>query len=631
MVTVLNALTPLDWFKLGSALLLFIGPGLALISWTPVRRTYDVTQTLIVALCLSIAAWAVLLAWLQMAGLQLNSAMVLLVLAGGWAIALARYRGEDFLARPLARAWGNANRILLWSVVLASMLLSLWAIQGIAVGSNLDSYHHTLIAQMIIERGGLPTSYEPYVPLATFSYHFGFHAFVGALGMLTGIRAVSLMPIVGQLLIGGTALGIAFLVEVLFEDQRVAVAAAALTGLVAPVPAAFGSYGRYPQLAGLMLLAVLIAIAYYWSMRSCDIALSPIPVVLGAGLVLTHYRVTIMAACGVALFVPFGLASTSAVGKSARDWLAIGSRAAVVAIAAFLLTLPWIWHVISSRGIGYPLNFAGASTDAASFFDLNRLGPWVLDHPYTTPLLALTLCGIITALWRHERRVILLAAWSAALLLLSMPRLLGQYLDPVTVTMSLFVQGSIVCGWLVVEAAASLRRVSCVLGWAVWCVLALACADGLSQNASALQPAAMFVAKDDLDAVSWIRTNTPESAVFAINLFHFEFNDRAVAGSDAGGWLPLLARRQTISLPLSSSIERAASSDVLDNTVTLERLHGRLTTPEGLAALERLGATYVYIGVRGGPIVAAELLASPAFRLEFQSGTAYVFRIVGAP
>src|SRR5207244_2056889 len=106
---------------------------------------------------------------------------------------------------------------------------------------------------------------EPYAPLATFSYHFGFHALVAAVGMLTGIRVISLVPIIGQLLIASVALSVAFFAEILLKDRRAGVVSAAVVGLAAAVPAAYGYWGRYPQLTGLMIQCVLLGFALIWA------------------------------------------------------------------------------------------------------------------------------------------------------------------------------------------------------------------------------------------------------------------------------------------------------------------------------------------------------------------------------
>ena len=66
---------------------------------------------------------------------------------------------------------------------------------------GLDAYHHTLVTALFLDRGGVPHDYAPYAPLASFTYHFGFHAFAAALGWLApgALPVERLMPLAGQL------------------------------------------------------------------------------------------------------------------------------------------------------------------------------------------------------------------------------------------------------------------------------------------------------------------------------------------------------------------------------------------------------------------------------------------------
>ena len=51
----LSSLSPLDWIGLVAGLVLFAGPGYALLSFYPDRRDFDRTQTTVVSACLAIA------------------------------------------------------------------------------------------------------------------------------------------------------------------------------------------------------------------------------------------------------------------------------------------------------------------------------------------------------------------------------------------------------------------------------------------------------------------------------------------------------------------------------------------------------------------------------------------------
>jgi hypothetical protein len=122
---------------------------------------------------------------------------------------------------------------------------------------------------------------------------------------------------------------------------------------------------------------------------------------------------------------------------------------------------------------------------------------------------------------------------------------------------------------------------------------------------------APYVQADDVPALEWIRNNTPASARFMVNTFHFGFSDNYVIGSDAGYWLPLLARRASITAPMIYPAERATSSDFLERLVVFDRLQGKLTTPEALALLQREDRALHWAARR---MIMMEKIAVPSFK-----------------
>ena len=126
----------------------------------------------------------------------------------------------------------------------------------------------------------------------------------------------------------------------------------------------------------------------------------------------------------------------------------------------------------------------------------------------------------------------------------------------------------------------------------------------------------------------WIRENTPTTARFMVNTYHWDFASDFVIGIDAGYWLPLLADRATVTSPMTYAVEHATTPDFLADLVAVDQLEGHLTSPQALATLRSQGVTHVYVGAHGGPIVVDELQKSPAFEMIYCNGATYVFRLV---
>ena len=57
-----------------------------------------------------------------------------------------------------------------------TLVARLYAVRDLRIPLFGDSLHHTVIVQMLINQGGVPTTYRPFAPVDSFTYHFGFHA-----------------------------------------------------------------------------------------------------------------------------------------------------------------------------------------------------------------------------------------------------------------------------------------------------------------------------------------------------------------------------------------------------------------------------------------------------------------------
>ena len=643
-VSVLSDVTGGQWLLLLAAIAAYPGPGLALAAYAlRIRRRLDLTQELALGFALSLALWTALFGVLSPFDLALPtwSAWGLGVI--GWAAyGYRHWRGRRSAGMRPAHGTLPAGAALspaglmplrqdaspwltaaLWAVILAAAALSLWVLGSVVVQPGSDGYHHTLIAQAIAEGGRIPDGLAPLTWLVTFTYHFGYHVFVAVLNWMTGISVVALVPIAAQLLKAAAALAVAFLTEAVGERRLGGIVAAVVTGLVCVFPAAYVNWGRNTQVAGLVILAVLLGVVWLWCGARPAWRTAGLIALLAVGLALVHYRVTLMAALGCLVII---------VG---RGWQArwgwpqwrtrIGHGAAMVAVA-LLLTLPWIWQVRSNGGVGYP---ATVGMPEGTFFELDRLGGLVLDYPTNLPLLIVLAAALLWGLWKRALGVWVMALWTLLLYVFSQPWALSQYMDTVSVVISLFVPGSVVLGLAAVllhEADGGAWR------WRSWLAVGLTALLGLGGAGSLLRiidPGAAYVLPQDMGAVEWVQEHTPPDALFMVNTYAFPFAPEYVIGSDAGGWLPVLARRRVVTAPMTYPIERSSIEHYPQQIAQLGGLSADLGAPEAVARLRALGVTHVFVGARGGPIAVDKLLASPAYTLEFHDGSVYVFALRG--
>jgi len=629
-------LSPLEWVRFALALLLFMGPGYAVLSNGYGRSPWDKTQTVAIALPLSLAVWSIFLAWLHGMGMTLSAGGAGVLLGSGWILGIWARRPTRSHDIGGQLASDSLSRAALWGILVLTAGVALWTLRGVVVGPGSDSYHHTLITHMIVQQGTIPNSLEPVAPIATFTYHFGFHGFAAAVAWVTGIEPRRLVPLLEQILTASAALSVAFMAEILTGRRQAAPIAAAAAGLISVFPAYLINWGRATQLGGLVILPVFLALVWKWMDDGYPWSWVPLISLLAAGMALVHYRVALMAAAGVLVFLlTRGLRpilrwprARRDVGGCVKDRGAIPvGQLALAALLAGVAILPWAWHVFQARYRGYPIDLG---IPAAPYFALERLGAGVLQYP-TNLAIGLVVVAVILGWWRRNQVIIALTLWTVLMAAASDPHLAGIFMDRISVVISLYIPASVAIAWMGTVLLDWPGTAGRLLGWGVMTGLAALGIRGAIAIASIVEPNAAYVGPDDLRAMEWIRTHTPISAYFMVNTYHWDWLPDFVVGSDAGYWIPLLANRRTITAPMIYGNERSSRPDFVDRLVALDRLGGSLTSPAAVALLQQEGITHVYIGQRGGPISPEDLLASPAFQLEYRSGAAYVFRFLGPP
>jgi hypothetical protein len=168
-----------------------------------------------------------------------------------------------------------------------------------------------------------------------------------------------------------------------------------------------------------------------------------------------------------------------------------------------------------------------------------------------------------------------------------------------------------------------------ILGLGLW---------GARERIRDLQPAKYaLVTRPDLRAAAWIKEHIPAQARFLVNAF-FAFNDTTVVGSDAGWWLPLLAKRSTTLPPINYAFEvhQQAGSEPLINALTKKIQEQGLEDPEVLERLKELEVTHIYIGQQQGRVNYTgpygfdplKLLKSEHFRLVYHEDRVWIFEVV---
>ncbi len=665
-----------------TSLLFLLLPGFALSTaladWPPAQR-------LIAAPALTLLIWPVLLVVLWTVGrgpaagwllgaaawtLSGLSAAFLLLRVGRTKLSAAA-KGIAIPPRFTPSAYGTALVALL-GITLASRWVT---IRDLVAGMGLDAYHHTLVTQLLLDQGGVPRNYAPYAPLASFTYHFGFHALAAALGRLTPTAwpVAQLMPLAGQLATALPVLTLALFGARVLGNRWVGLVAGGLAGTVAIFPAFYVNWSRYTQGLGLALLPVawVLLLDALCPVQQWRVGMAPLrgvrrsggrtagaPLALAAGaaagLFLTHYRIAGLFASYAVLLVlgiagrvarePAGTARGRALGTLAQHGLAVTAGTAG-------LLLPWLLNLRAN----FTTRFAGAADASnAPYYDWRFMlggGEGQLAYWSSGLLLALAALGLLRCLWRRDWPAVALVVWFAGHLLWSNPTAIhlpgAGYIDTVTVVTSGFLPVCLLAAYPLVSVGGWLLGLRRLPGgaapspaWqpAVAGILAgagLLVALGGAVRLLPILDVRPYVTPADLAAMQWLAGHTPAGTLIAGNGFGQQWGPEAVQGSDAGVWTPLLAGRPSTLPPIPAYNERPVSPAYIPQAITIVRDTQAILGPadsadalKGWADLRAAGVGYLFVGARGGILDPAVLLARPdQVQVAFHQDDTWVFAI----
>lgn len=600
---------------------LYLLPGIAVLSvlWRDVTLRWS--ERLAVALGVGIALPPFLLEVAQLLGLPWTGWTTLAYITISGAINLLQmWRSGG--ASQLARREPLQHALVLAYLLGIALVIRLFTVRALPVGMWGDSYHHTMIAQLLVDHRGLFSSWEPYAPLVTFTYHFGFHANVAFFHMLTAIPVPQSVLEVGQI-VNLASLPAAYICTTRLTRNRVAgLWAAGLTGFINTQPAYYVNWGRYTQLTGHVLLPIVVlgwmmaieAPGYSWR-RIFFAAL------ITACLFLTHYLVTVFAALFVASYLLVAIMC-----RPTWPMLKRTARCSVLILGvALVLVAPWLINLFTGYLPSIAGSFLSKGDSAQRVRELSAL-PSVTPFFLKGGILVLACTAIVLAALRRKWTVLLLGLWSLLLVLAAEPHVLGLpgtgLINSFTVSIALYLTviplAAYVIGIVVVALDGRRRRLGSRLSTAG---LLAATLWGARWQSDMLNPTNQLFTPADAEAMAWVRTRTPSNSFFLVNMFP-AYGDTLVAGSDGGWWIPLLAGRRTTLPPITYGSERAANANYRRqiNAFAAKLRSNPLPSAEGIALARAAGINYIYCGAHVGqeaPLNCAAMRSHPAFKVVY--------------
>lgn len=517
--------------------------------------------------------------------------------------------------------------VIVLGILFVSGLVRWWAVRDLAFPQWVDSPHHLLIARLLSELGQMPLSYEPFLPVTEFTYHFGFHALAATWHLLTQHTWPDIFLFGGQILNTLMALAAYSSVMLLARRPQAAIITAWLIGWVSLFPAYYVSWGRYTQLAGWLILMPLLALI--WRLVSVNSStrrrwiLVGLIAVLASGLTLTHYRV-------LGFFATFVLVALALGRQQGWKWLS------GVTVLTCLLSLPWLWHLsqYAIRPVILEPNTLASPGTYNAF-------PWnYFDSGVERSWLAVTGVAAIWGLQRGLRLMWLLVGWvifTTAVLNIGP----GSWLvNNNSWAISLFAPGALILGvglaewWKTAEKRQRIlpqshRRLAKAASYLLISTLAvfigLLSVLGIRAQISIVNPVTTLYLPADREALDWVAQNISSDAHFVTNAWHWQYS--IWANSDGGAWLwPWYGLRGTMP-PLDYYYDKPWLSDVNITNESLAKIKDA-RSPEMLDLLRREGVTHVFIGARGGNLKPEMFVNAPEYKLLYTNGAAWVFELV---
>ena len=192
-------------------------------------------------------------------------------------------------------------------------------------------------------KGRFLKTYAPFIPTASFDYHWGYHALVVWLAwLLNQTEPHALTELVlhfGQILNALTALVFYASGRELFGNSQAGLFSAMLASLVSWFPAYYVTWGRYTHLSAVLLLLIFGLVLWRLHAKP-SLAHWLMSAILGSSLVIVHIPIA-----AFALTLALVLACILLIK---RAWLSLGLWI-LAGMAAFFLVLPWLLILLDGR------------------------------------------------------------------------------------------------------------------------------------------------------------------------------------------------------------------------------------------------------------------------------------------
>ena len=624
-----------QWYPLIAMFALLFIPGWLVLDVLQIRKNIDSVESVALSVGLSLAVIPILMVWTTTFHIPWNQTAVY-ICAGAittiflWRVLIKIREDKTPIEKDHNKLAPKPHIWFLILIFLVSFLVRMAMVRDLEVPPWVDSIHHALIAQGIVQSGELPDNYLPHIPLDAQYYHPGYHSILATYHWLSGLEIPQAMLLLGQGLNALTIFAVYAFTTSLVKDKTAGIFAAAITGLFSVMPAYYTSWGRYTQLTGLLILPTTLIL-----LQKLSAGKSNFPRILAAaisfgGLVIVHYRVAFMAGC-LFLAIWIGILFkrkqdfTRKLRSSMMNTLIFGSLG-----IGFIF--PWLLPSIQ--------NFLLPAAQSWRFGGIPEIPP--IHWRYFTQaggvaIMVFAGLGAVSGLIKRKIFSLILLIWVGLLFVAANPRFFHLpfppgFINQTSVEIMIFIPLSVYAGTFLSGLHASILnwiKPSSSFFWKAaltffWIEIAII---GSFQLLPILNPETFLFQKDDYAAIRWIEEYVPEGETIVINPTAWGYG--LYRGEDGGFWISPISNHPTMPPNVLYGFNSEEKNKVNRFVETLLPIG---EDPEAIwDLLSQYGYTTIYLGSRGGVISPKALDESPLFKVQYHQGTTWIFEAVGTP
>jgi hypothetical protein len=629
----------LYWGYLSSvAIFLFVVPGLSIVSWmSPRWKIQNWYSKVIIGIGLSLGTYPVLYLLSNLVGLKPAATLAWIPGAlGSIILVLQAYLRLKLTSLPeKIRTWLKSDQLipdLMTILVVALIIFSRFFITRVVdLPMWGDSLTHSMVSQLIVDNGGLFSSWTPYAELESFTYHFGFHTQVAVFHWITNIPVPQATMWMGQIINIFAVLGLFPIAKLLGRSKWAGVAALIVAGLMISMPNFYTNWGRYTQLAGQAVLPAVFLFANQLREENKINITSAITMgwIMG-GLGLIHYRVLIFGIVLILVLISDQIVRTRAIK--------VIFNFAIATLLGMTIFMTWFTRLLGGKWLTNAVELASTPASSAS--------PWIQSYNaigdvYVYLPLFVWILLLVSAVWgiiKRSKLALVILIWWALLLLLANPHLIGLPGQGILSNFAVFIAMYIPAAVMIGGALGWLLALQPKLKWIYLVLLVLVATLGALSRFNDLAPQKHSLAsRPDIHAWAWITENTPPSAKFLTNAF-FAYGGNLVVGSDGGWWLPLMTQRRSNLPPISYGTEKGARPDNIrwqNEFVEQLQILG-IDSENAVELILEREITHIYIGQQQGSVNSfgsiifdPDLLnSSPLFEPVYHQDRVWIFEVI---